>query len=83
MGRKARLLEVDPAYCDTIVRRWERFTGKQATLAATGQGFSDVEEQHLAERDPEDLDPDNDVVDEGQTGAASADSVNAETETAK
>lgn len=83
VGRKARLLEVDPAYCDTIVRRWERFTGKQATLAATGQGFSDVEEQHLAERDPEDLDPDNDVVDEGQTGAASADSVNAETETAK
>ncbi|MEQ8397584.1 DNA methyltransferase [Thalassobaculum sp.] len=43
-GRKARLLEYDPAYCDTIVRRWERFTGKRATLAATGEAFEDVED---------------------------------------
>lgn len=31
-GRKARLIEYDPAYCDTIITRWERLTGKQATL---------------------------------------------------
>ena len=29
-GRQARLIEVDPKYCDTIVRRWETLTGKTA-----------------------------------------------------
>lgn len=50
-GRRARLLEYDPAYCDTIVRRWETFTGKQATLVATGELFEDVEE--LRSNEPE------------------------------
>lgn len=42
-GRQARLIELDPAYCDTIVRRWQTLTGKQATLAATGASFEEVE----------------------------------------
>lgn len=29
-GRHARLMELDPRYCDVIVKRWEQFTGKQA-----------------------------------------------------
>jgi DNA modification methylase len=29
-GRKAFLMEIDPLYCDVIVQRWERFTGKKA-----------------------------------------------------
>lgn len=33
IGRKARLMELDPKYCDVIVKRWEDFTGKQAILA--------------------------------------------------
>ena len=33
LGRKARLMELDPKYCDVIVKRWEDFTGKQAILA--------------------------------------------------
>ena len=35
-GRIARLIELDPKYVDVIVRRWEEFTGKQATREADG-----------------------------------------------
>jgi DNA modification methylase len=33
LGRKARLMELDPKYCDVIVKRWENFTGKKAVLS--------------------------------------------------
>lgn len=32
LNRKARLMELDPKYCDVIVKRWEDFTGKNAVL---------------------------------------------------
>jgi DNA modification methylase len=41
-NRIARLMELDPKYCDVIVKRWQDFTGKQATLEATGQTFAEV-----------------------------------------
>jgi DNA modification methylase len=47
-GRRACLIEYDPAYCDTIMTRWERLTGKQATLAATGERFEDLAERYVA-----------------------------------
>jgi DNA modification methylase len=31
-NRHARLMELDPKYCDVIVKRWEDFTGKKAVL---------------------------------------------------
>ena len=40
-GRVARLIEYDPAYCDTIIRRWEKLTGKHAVHAPSGQRFED------------------------------------------
>lgn len=42
-GRRARLIEYDPLYCDTIVRRWEQFTGKLARDPATERSFEDRE----------------------------------------
>lgn len=32
LGRQSRLMELDPKYCDVIVKRWEDFTGKKAEL---------------------------------------------------
>jgi DNA modification methylase len=46
-GRRARLIEYEPGYCDTIVARWQRLTGKQAKLVETGDSFEDVQEQRL------------------------------------
>ena len=31
LGRKARLMELDPHYCDVIIARWEKLTGRKAT----------------------------------------------------
>lgn len=30
LGRKARIMELDPKYCDVIVSRWEELTGREA-----------------------------------------------------
>ncbi|MEO6718586.1 MAG: DNA methyltransferase [Novosphingobium sp.] len=43
-GRSARLVEYDPLYCDTIVRRWEAFTGKKARLAGSNRSYEDAAE---------------------------------------
>ena len=38
-GRCARLMELDPKYVDTIVRRWQDHSGKKATRASDGVAF--------------------------------------------
>jgi DNA modification methylase len=38
-GRNALLMELDPKYCDVIVKRWQDFTGKTAVLESTGEPF--------------------------------------------
>jgi DNA modification methylase len=47
-GRQARLLEFDPGYCDTIVSRWEVYTGKRATLNPDGRSFEEVTAERLS-----------------------------------
>lgn len=46
-GRSARLIEYDALYCDTIIRRWENYTGKRATLSVTGEMFEDLRDVRL------------------------------------
>ena len=44
-GRKTRALEIDPAYVDVAVRRWQFYTGKSAVLAGSGENFETIAEQ--------------------------------------
>jgi DNA modification methylase len=48
-GRRARLIELEPRYCDVAVRRWEKLTGEEAVLEATGQTFDEVEADRFDE----------------------------------
>ncbi|HEX3365789.1 DNA methyltransferase [Phenylobacterium sp.] len=48
-GRSGRLIEYDPLYCDTIVRRWQRLTGKVAVLEESSASSEDVETLRLGE----------------------------------
>ncbi len=46
-GRRARAIELDPAYVDVAIRRWEHYTGKLACLAPMGETFEQVIEARL------------------------------------
>jgi DNA modification methylase len=46
-GRAARVIEYDPIYCDTIVRRWQAYSGKDARLAGCDSVFDDIAEVRL------------------------------------
>ena len=39
IGRRSLTMELDPKYVDVIIKRWQDFTGKTATLESTGQPF--------------------------------------------
>lgn len=47
-GRQARLIELEPKYCDVIIHRWQEFTGKEASLDGDGRSFTAI----AAERNP-------------------------------
>jgi len=41
-GRACHAIELHPPYVDVSVLRWQNFTGKTATLEATGETFAEV-----------------------------------------
>jgi DNA modification methylase len=41
-GRQARLIELNPRYCDVMLRRWQEWTGEQASWGKNGRSFADV-----------------------------------------
>ena len=40
--RYCRMMELDPKYCDAIVKRWEEFTGKEAVIESSGKTYSEA-----------------------------------------
>lgn len=48
-GRRGYLIELDPLYCDTIIRRWQAFTGLSALHDGSRGSFDEMEEFTSAE----------------------------------
>jgi DNA modification methylase len=44
-GRTARLIEIDPLYCEVIIRRWQMQSGKTAVLSESNETWAEVAAQ--------------------------------------
>jgi DNA modification methylase len=41
------MMELDPKYCDVIIKRWQDFTGQEAIHEESGQTFAQLAEAKL------------------------------------
>lgn len=46
-NRQCRMMELDPHYCDVIVKRWQDFTGQKAVHEASGKNFDDMKSESV------------------------------------
>ena len=47
-GRQARLIELEPRYCDVIVKRWQEFAGREAVLDGYDRTFVEIASERQA-----------------------------------
>jgi len=50
MGRLCRMIEIEPVYCDVILRRWAAHTRRQPVLAGCASTFLEIERQRLYQK---------------------------------
>ena len=43
--RKCYMMELDPKYCDVIIRRWQKQTNQKAILESNGKTFNELSEK--------------------------------------
>jgi DNA modification methylase len=50
IGRSCLAIELEAAYCDVVVRRWQEFTGNAATLDGDGRSFDEIAAERVREK---------------------------------
>ena len=45
--RKCYMMELDPKYCDVIIRRWQKQTNQKAILESNGKSFNELSEKDI------------------------------------
>ncbi len=48
-GRRCYAIELNPAYVDVIIRRWQELTGQQAVLDGDGRSFDEIAARRLGQ----------------------------------
>lgn len=49
LNRRALTMELDPKYCDVIIKRWQDFTGQEAKLEGTNQSYNDLKAERCSQ----------------------------------